>query len=86
MEKIMFIIEFAKKSDIDRGYVSYGDKISLYVIANDYNEAVRKASMHVENKLKKDYKILAEDGSLNGEKPDIYKPVSIKILHEEIIW
>ena len=82
----MFIVEFAKQSDIDESSLSYCDKKTIYVIAKDYNEAVRKASMYIENKVKCDYKVLSEDGSLNNEGPDIYKPVSIKILHEDIIW
>jgi len=83
--KVVFIVEFAKKSDIDKSY-TYGDRRNIYVVARDYNEAVHKATMYIESKLKSEHKILAEDGSLNNAEPDIYKPISVKIINEEIVW
>jgi hypothetical protein len=81
----LFIVEFGKP-DTAGGWISFGGNSQkpLYVIANNYNEAAKKAIEHAENS-RENQSVLSPDGSLNlNDEKLIVK--GIRLACEEIVW
>jgi hypothetical protein len=64
--KNLYIVEFGEPQ-VTLNAFSFNAEPAVFVIANDYNDAVRKALAYVKNKEFNEPKnILTEDGSLNN--------------------
>ena len=66
-----------------KSYPYFDDK-TLFIMANNYNEVVEKATLYIEQMSNKK-SIIDESGSLNlSDEPALIK--SIKLACEKIIW
>lgn len=80
----LFIVEFGKP---DMGnYISYGSngQKPLFVIANSYDEAAKKAMVYAESKVEKQ-SVIGADGSLNLNNEELMVK-SVKLACDEIVW
>lgn len=83
----IYLVEFGKP-DLNN-YSSYGMKQEpVFVLANNFDEASKKAFIYAENKLNNDKSksILDSDGSLRLDTTEIELQIkSVKIVSNEII-
>jgi len=80
----LFIVEFGKP---DMGnYISFGGngQKPLFVIANSYDEAAKKAMVYAESKVEKQ-SVIGADGSLNLNNEELMVK-SVKLACDEIVW
>jgi hypothetical protein len=82
----LFIVEFGKPDLGSGGYISFGSNTQkpLFVIANSYDEAAKKATAYAESKVEKQ-SVVGADGSLNLNNEELMVK-SVRLACDEIVW
>jgi len=87
MNKKLFIVEFGEPQ-ISMTF-SFAPEPSVFVVAEDYNEAAAKALKYVKNKeISEPKNIFTEDGSLKKDVVSGKKEYNVKAVRYagEVIW
>ncbi|MBK7638147.1 MAG: hypothetical protein IPJ13_30625 [Saprospiraceae bacterium] len=81
----LFIVEFGKP-DMGSSYISFGSGTQkpLFVIANSYDEAAKKAMIYAESKTETQ-SVIGADGSLNLNNEELMVK-SVRLACDEIVW
>lgn len=84
-KKKLFIVEFGEPQN------AYSTELSVYVIAQDYNEAANKATLYADNKRNEEDKVknlFTDDGSLTNFAKTERKPLQVKAVKfaGDVIW
>lgn len=79
----LFIVEFGKP-DMG-GWVSFGgNQRPVYVIANSYDEAAKKAMIYAESNIE-GQSVMDSDGNLNLNNEEL-RIKAVKLACEEVVW
>lgn len=79
----LFIVEFGKPDMGGWGSIG-GGQSPLYVIANSYDEAAKKAMIYAESKIE-GQSVVDSDGSLKLNHEEL-RIKAVKLACEEIVW
>ncbi len=80
----LFIVEFGKPDTGNHTSFGSNGQNPLFVIANSYDEAAKKAMVYAESKAEK-RSVIGADGSLNLNNEELMVK-SVRLACDEIVW